>query len=255
VLIARCRAISARYVRLEKLAMIGIGMFLRRKSHASLPKLPVINARAIRWLLFCGIAACLLLTIFVIAAALLTPDYSRWLEPISQMGAEGRPHAQVINAGFIIIGLLLSGFAYGLYCHLGRCILAKMVWLALAVSSIGIILLGIFQADWKALGVTGTLEDNLHSVFAQVTFISFVTCMAMFTMLAHRKRLWCAFKRVSLAFFLANLVLLALLDAQVSWAGHGALEFSFMGLSLVWLVAVSLRSLRLPAHALLPQSP
>lgn len=255
MLTARYRAISARYVRLERPAMIGIGMVLRRKSPASLPKLAVTNARAIRWLLFCGIAASLLLTIFVTAAALLTPDYSRWLEPISQLGAQGRPHAQVMNAGFIIMGLLLSGFAYGLYCHLGRCILAKMVWLLLAVSSIGIILSGIFQADWKALGVTGTLEDNLHTVFAQVTFISFLTCMAIFTMLAHRRPSWCDFTRVSLVFFLANLVLLVLLDAQVSWAGHGVLEFCFMGLSLVWLVAVSLRSLRLLAHASLPQSP
>jgi hypothetical membrane protein len=160
-----------------------------------------------------------------------------------------------MNVGFIIIGLLISGFAYGLYCHLGRCILAKMVWLLLAVSGIGIILLGIFQADWTALGVTGTLEGNLHTVFAQVTFIAFLTCMAIFTMLAYRKPSWCAFTRVSLAFFLANLVLLVLLDAQVSWAGQGVLEFSFMGLSLVWLVAVSLRSLRLLAHASLQQSP
>ena len=255
VLTTHFRAISARYVRLERPAMIRIGTFLRRKSHASLPKLAVTNERAIRWLLFCGIAAFLVLTIFVTAAVLLAPDYSRWLEPISQLGAQGRPHAEVMNAGFIIIGLLISGFAYGLYCHLGRCILAKMVWLLLAVSSIGIILLGIFQADWKALGVTGTLEGNLHTVFAQVTFIAFLTCMAIFTRLAYRNPSWRDFTRVSLAFFLANLVLLALLDAQVSWAGQGVLEFSFMGLSLVWLVAVSLRSLRLLAHASLQQSP
>jgi hypothetical membrane protein len=229
-------------------------MLLRRKSHTSLPKLAVTNARAIRWLLFCGIAASLVLTIFVTAAALLTPDYGRWLEPISQLGAQGRPYAQVMNAGFIIIGLLISGFAYGLYCHLGRCILAKMVWLLLAVSSIGLILLGIFQAEWKALGVTGTLEGNLHTVSAQIAFIAFLTCMAIFSRLAHRNPSWRDFTRVSLALFLTNLVLLALLDAEVSWAGQGALELSFVGLSLVWLVAVSLRSLRLLAHASVQQS-
>lgn len=235
--------------------MIGIGTFLERKGHTSLPKLAVTKERAIRWLLFCGIAAPILLAIFVTVAALLTPDYSRWLEPISQLGAEGRPYAQVMNAGFIIIGLLISFFAYGLYCRLGRCILAKMVWLLLAVSSIGIVLLGIFQADWKALGVTGTLEGNLHTVFAQVAFIAFLTCIAVFTRLAHRNPSWRDLTRASLAVFLANLVLLALLDAEVSWAGQGVLELSFVGLSLVWLVAVSLQSLRLPVHAELQQSP
>jgi len=235
--------------------MIGIGTFLVRKGHASFLKSAVTNERAIQWLLFCGIAASLLLTIFVTAAVLLTPGYSPLSEPISQLGAQGRPHAEVMNAGFIIIGLLISGFAYGLYCYLGRTVLAKVVWLLLAVGSIGTILLGIFQDEWKTLGVMGTLEGNLHAVFAQVAFIAFLTCIAIFTRLAHRKPSWYDFTHVSLAVFLTNLVLLSLLVAQVSWAGQGALELSFVGLSLVWLVAVSLRSLRLLAHASLPQSP
>ncbi len=209
---------------------------------------------AARWLLTCGMLTPLLLAVFVTAAALLTPDYSPLSQPISQLGAQGRPHAEVMNAGFIIIGLLISGFAYGLYCHLGRCTLAKVVWLLLAVGSISTILLGIFQDDWTALGMTGTLEGTLHAVFAEVAFIAFLTCIAIFARLAHRKPLWYDFTRVSLAVFLTNLVLLSLLAAQVSWAGEGMLELSFMGLSLAWLVAVSLRSLRLPAHAALQQS-
>jgi len=35
----------------------------------------------------------------------------------------------------------------------------------------------------------------------------------------------------------------------------GVLELSFFGISLVWLVAVSLRSLRLPSHPGLLQDP
>ena len=58
--------------------------------------------RASRWLSLCGVMAPPILIVFIIVAAFVTPGYSHISETVSQLGAQGRPHPEVMNAGFII---------------------------------------------------------------------------------------------------------------------------------------------------------
>jgi len=192
----------------------------------------------------CGMLAPLLLAAFITATALLTTDYTPLYDTISYLGARGRPYADLMNSGFVISGLLMGAFSYGLYRRMGKSALARMVWLLLAIDSIGIVLSGVFQADSKVLGLAATPEGSLHSVFAYVAFFAFLTGIATFARLAYREPAWHRFAPLSIAVFAINLVLVALYIGGASWAGIGALELAFFGISLVWLVAVSVRSLR-----------
>jgi hypothetical membrane protein len=191
----------------------------------------------------------LLLGAFITAAALLTTDYTPLFDTISQLGARGRPYADVMNAGFVVTGLLMGAFSYGLYCRVRGGVFARMAWLLLAIDGIGTVLSGLFQSDSKALGPAGTTEGCLHSVFAYVAFFGFLTAVAIFARLAYRRPAWRGFTRVSLAVLVTNLVLVVLYIAGPSWVGIGSLELAFFSVSLVWLVAVSLRSLSLGTGA------
>lgn len=212
-----------------------------------------IHDRVNRPFLMCGVLAPPLLGVFVIAAGLVTPEYSYLSEPISQLGAQGKAHPEVMNAGLILSGMLITGFSYGLYRRLGSSGVAKMIWLLLAIDGIGIVLSGIFQADSKALGPASTLEGSLHSIFGQLAFFALLIGILMFARVVYRMPAWRGFTRMSLAVFVLNLVLLLVFLTKVSGTVEGALELSFFGISLVWLEAVSLRSLRLPAAGELQQ--
>jgi hypothetical membrane protein len=191
----------------------------------------------------CGMLSPLLLASFITATALLTTDYTPLYDTISYLGAHGRPYANLMNSGFVISGLLIGAFSYGLYRRMGRGVLAGMMWLLLAIDSIGIVLSGVFQADSKVTGLAATPEGILHSVFAYIAFFAFLTGIATFARLTYRDPAWRSFTPLSVAVFVINLVLVAVYIGGASWAGIGALELAFFGVSLVWLVAVSLRSL------------
>jgi len=211
--------------------------------HTTLPAAETAG-RATRWLLLCGVLAPPVLAVFVIAAAAVTPGYSHLSDTVSQLGARGRPHPEVMNAGFIVYALLLSGFAHGLYRHLGRSTGARAVWLLLTICGLTIILSAIFQDDSMALGDVTTLEGILHGVFAQIAFFALVIGMTVFARVVYLKPEWRCFTQFSLAVVVLNLVLSLMFLIEVATPVEGALQRSFFGLSLAWLLAVSLRALR-----------
>ena len=133
-----------------------------------------------KWLLLGGVIAPLILVIFIILAAIMPPGYSHLSETVSQLGAHGRPHPEIMNAGFITFGLLIIGFAYGLYRRFEISRTTKMLWLMLTIYGAGIILSGIFQDSVKSLSSFATVEGALHTVFAQTAFFSLVIGMWFF---------------------------------------------------------------------------
>ncbi len=126
-----------------------------------------------------------MLALFIFVAALLTPGYSHMSETISQLGAQGRPHPEVMSTGFIVFGLLVNGFAYGLYRRLQDHAGARIVWILLTIYGIGVSLSGIFQDGSKAPGTETNLESTLHSVFAMIGFLALIAGMWVFARLVH----------------------------------------------------------------------
>ena len=197
-------------------------------------------------LLLGGVLAPLLLAGFVIAAALVTDDYSGLSDTISQLGIHESPHPLVINSGFIICGLLLLGFAFGLRCRLGRGAVVRVIWVPLAVGGIGVALSGVLHADLDVPGATRTLEGDLHNAFAGVAYVSLLIGMALLAAAARRRQAWRDYATMSLAVLAASIVLLLVYASGVARPVEGALQLSFFGVTLVWLEAVALRALRGP---------
>jgi len=198
-----------------------------------------------RWLSLCGGAAPLVMVVFIITAALVTPGYSHLSETVSQLGAQGRPHPEVMNAGFIIYGLLINGFAYSLYRRLERHTGAKTVWLLLGIYGTGVLLSGIFQDDSKALGTVATMQGTMHSVFAMIGFFALVIGMVVFARIVYLNPAWRGFMQFSIAIAVLNLVLSLMFLIEVFGPVEGLLQRAFYAISLVWVEVVSLRSLRL----------
>lgn len=198
-------------------------------------------------LLVCGAITPPLLAAFIIAAVLVTPGYSYVSEGLSQLGARGQPHPEVINAGFTISGLLIFAFAYSLRRRLGDSVTAKTTVLLLMIVSICMILSGVFRADLDIPGTASTAEGNQHKIFAATAYFAFLTVMAVFAIVVRREEAWRSYTQMTLAVIALSLVVLLILILKTFPTVEGALQLTFVSLSLIWLEAISLRSLRLPA--------
>jgi len=198
-----------------------------------------------KWLAFCGLLAPLVLAIFIIIAALITPDYSHISDTVSQLGAQGRPHPEVMSAGFILYGLLISGLAYSLYMLLGRKTGAKLVFLFLAVYGIGVVLSGFFQDGSKAPGAEMNLESTLHSVFAMIGFLSLVVTMWIFGRVVNKNPKWPGYTKLSILIAILNLGLSLLFMIGGLSSVEGLLQRFFYLISLIWIGAVAYRAYQL----------
>jgi len=204
--------------------------------------------RVSRWLSLCGVVAPPILIVFIIVAALVTPGYSHVSETISQLGAQGRPHPEVMNAGFIVFGLLVNGFAYSLYRRLQNHTGARILWALLTIYGTAVLLSGIFQDASKVPGAESNLESTLHSVLAMIGFFALVAGMWVFARLVHRDPWWRKFTPLSIAIAVLNLGLSLLFLVEGLGSVEGLLQRSFYAISLFWIEVVSLRSLRLPTR-------
>ena len=207
-----------------------------------------VKEHVTRWLLLCGVLAPPLLAIFFVSVGVVTPDFSFISETISQLGARGMPYPGVMNSGFIVCGVLLILFALGLYLRLGRSVVAKAVWLLLAIEGICIVLSGVYQTDSPVPGITCSAEGNLHCIFSLIAFFVLPITMAVFLWITYRRPAWRGLTRISITVLVLNLLLFLVFMIVGADRIAGAMELSFFGISLVWLEAVSLRSLRLPAY-------
>jgi hypothetical membrane protein len=199
-----------------------------------------------RLFLVCGVLAPLALAGFVIAAALLTDDYSGLSDTISQLGIHESPHPLVMNTGFVLCGLLLFGFAFGLHSRLGRGVGARVVRVLLTVGGIGVVLAGVLHADRDVPGAARTLEGDLHNAVAGVAYVALLIVMATFAVVVRRRPSLRGYATMSLAVLAMSVVLLLVYASGAAEPVEGALQLSLFGVTLVWLEAVALRALRRP---------
>lgn len=110
----------------------------------------------------------LLLVVMLVLPYYSTPNYSITSNTTSHLGAQGSPHAWLMNIIFILLGLtsIVSGWR-----ALKTYFFHRLLLLVFGVSLIGA---GIFRHAPITEGVTVDIfQDQMHSVFASITGFSF----------------------------------------------------------------------------------
>ena len=199
---------------------------------------PHADSRLTRALLWCGVAAPISLVVFVVWAAAVTPDYSHMANTISQLAAQGRPHPEIMGAGFVVFGLLVDGFAWGLYRTLGRSGGTIAMLAGLLVFGMSVALSGFAQDYNQSPDVPHNLEGHLHSIFAQIAVIGLLVGMFFLARSAHQRPGWRIIPGVSVAAAVTVTgfgLLFTLLPASV----QGLLQRGLYGATLLWLICVA----------------
>lgn len=200
-----------------------------------------------RWLCVCGALIPWVMAAFVIAASLANPGYSHVSETVSLLGTRERVHPEVINLGFVVLGVLTLCFARGVYRVLGRRSGARVVWLLLAACGACVVVSGLFQDDPQVPGQPGTLEGALHSAFAFGAFFALLIAMLAVAKSVHRDPAWSGFTRLSAGIAAFAFALSLCMPAEAFRPFEGLLQRFLYAALLVWVEAIAFRSYHLAA--------
>lgn len=186
-----------------------------------------------------AVAAPALAGLISVVVGLLTPGYNPARASISVLGGRGEPYALVMNGGFLVLGAAVIALAWALHRSLdGRAAGATRV---LAAGGAGIIALALISRDPAAPVVTA-----VHRALAAAALLALAASPPLVAVaLRHDPGRWglvlfsSAVGLVSAVQLLAGAVLVALGRFPA-----GALERSFAGADLMWVMVVAILLLR-----------
>ncbi len=188
----------------------------------------------------CGVIAPVLFTIIVITLSLLRPGYSHVSQAISELGSVGAPNAIVQDGNFILLGLLIIAFAYGLHKGIGD---GKG-------SRLGPILVAVFGAVAAIGDGIFPLPGPLHQPLFIVGVIAFMIGILIITRRLKRDTNWQGYRLYSLGTGVIAIVLfIVLLSYAISTNGggpwFGALQRLFLAPLFLWIGVMAIHLLRL----------
>jgi hypothetical membrane protein len=153
---------------------------------------------------WCGIAAPIVFFVAMVAFAFLTPGYSNMTNAVSELGMAGAPYALGWNLlGFVLVGLLVMAFAWGMRLDLRPGKGAVGVPLLIGLSGLGLAGAGLIPAE---AGFVPSTATTLHLVMVAINFLPFLLASLFF---AFRLRTHAYWKRLTL--FSAAMGILAIL--------------------------------------------
>ena len=125
----------------------------------------------LRSLGLCGVAGPALFTLTTIVCSSMRPDYNHISDLISELGATGTPHAQLMNfAGFIPAGAMAVCFGITLFFVLPKRILTRIGAALFTMFGLGVIVQGLFSCD-PGCPIKGSMEHTVHDQVAGPTFL------------------------------------------------------------------------------------
>ena len=187
-----------------------------------------------RFFLFCGVLAPVMMVVIIIVVGQITPDYDPISDTISQMGIPDRPHAIVINGGYVIYGILMCLAAYGLYRGISSTSTAKRLAILLGIHAIGTILLGVFPDSLNLLPKHFT-DDLLHNTISAISYLPLLIGILIFLGIARQERALKVTGILGLVILIINLPMpvINMIDPLKSIVG--LLQRLLAGSSFFWL--------------------
>jgi len=204
--------------------------------------IPINNAQKL--LAICGIVGPVLYTIVLVTLGLLRPGYNHVTQSMSELGELGGPNAIIMNiAGFILLGLMMIAFAFGLHRGIGEGEGSKIGPVLVAVSGVALVITGIFPCDPGCVDVS--IVGSTHSVFAVIAAFALTFApLAIFQTLKKDNR-WHSYLAYSLVTTVVALVLSAVYGFNVSEQWKGLLQRISMGVPLLCVEAAAIVIFRL----------
>jgi hypothetical membrane protein len=192
----------------------------------------------IRYSAVSGIAAPVIFTLTVCILGLIQPGYRPFAQLMSELGETGAPYAIIMNVlGFGLFGILIVGFAPGLYFALGnrRTAFAGSAFILAA----GLAFIGMAFLPCDTACVPVTTAGSMHLVLGLVAIVAAVLAACTLAVPMREDTYWHGFWIYSLA---SGLFVLLLLPFYLSVQGYeGLFQRLMVAVILVWTEVIAIR--------------
>lgn len=194
---------------------------------------------------FCGVLAPPTMIIFILLAAHFTPGYSHISNTVSKLSEQGSQNPELMIAGFISYGALITGFSYALYLRLRHGWKAHIAWLTMTLYGLCMILAGVFQDTPGGNSAPLNTEGILHNAVIITSCFAMLIGMWMFAGSVYKKPSWFGFTWFTIGASFLGLVLSIIFVVQSYIPFSGLLQRFFYLVILIWIETVSIWLFRL----------
>ena len=194
-----------------------------------------------------GVVAPILYAATVIILGLLWSVYNPFSQVVSELGAVGAPHAPILGASFVAVGLLLVGFALGLHLGIPAGRTSYVAPLLIAIFGSAIVAQSFFPCPPGCVD-DGSFTAAMHGLTGLIGFIAIVFAPFFLFWRLKAGEAWKTYASLSLAVGLATPAgfVVSLLSDQLGlteWIG--ALQRLRFGIVFLWILLLALRLLSL----------
>ena len=200
-----------------------------------------------KFLAICGIIEPIIFAIIVMIAGLLRPDYSHLTDFVSELGAVGAPNAIIQRINFVLVGILIVAFTFGLHRGIGEGKDSIIGPLLIAIFGLSAVVSGIFSTDPIQ---PGSFSDIMHSISSAIGSMATIFGFFIISTRLEQNILWRRYQYFSIVIaFVAILVsvvgggLLGVLGAP------GLAQRLFMAVLFLWIEVMAIRLFRISSSA------
>jgi hypothetical membrane protein len=192
----------------------------------------------VRYSAISGIAAPVIFTLTVGILGFIQPGYSHLSQLMSELGETGAPYAIIMNVlGFGLFGILIVGFAPGLYFALRQRRTAFAGSAFILAAGVAFIAMAFLPCDTACVPVT--TAGRMHLVLGLVAVIAAVMAACILAYPMRMEMYWHGFWIYSLASGVLVLLLLPFFLSVQSY--EGMFQRLMVAVILVWTEVIAIR--------------
>jgi len=203
------------------------------------------SGNALRLLAICGIIGPILYTIVVFTLGVLRPGYCHRAQFLSELGEAGAPNAIIMNtAGFLLLGILLIAFAFGLHRGINEGKGSKIGPALIAWEGGGYVAVAFFPCDPGCVPVS--FSGMMHAWISWI-FLGAGEILAPFFIAKRFKNdsRWKKYRLYTLATGVVLVVFGVMFAFNMIKGWTGAIQRIEAGMSLLWVEIMAIKLLRL----------
>jgi len=211
----------------------------------------MINSRAgavFRFVALCGMTAPVLMLVLWTVASLMRPGYDQLSQYGSELGTG--PNATIMNANFVVTGLLIIVFATGLFANIPGVRWTRMGSILLGVFGAGEGAGGFFPCDPGCPITAQSVSQLTHNVDAVIDFVAIALAPFLFSLGLNSDDRWKGYRSYSLVTGLIAIGLFLVFSAaSLGYLGFvGLFQRLFLAATFLWIEVVAIRLLRISGH-------
>ena len=201
-----------------------------------------------RFLAICGIIAPIIFIIILMIASLLRPDYSHLTNFVSELGAVGALYAIIQRINFVLTGILIVAFTFGLHRGISDGKGSIIGPLLVAIFGLSAVMSGIFSTDTIQ---PGSFSDIIHSMSSAIGSVAAIIAFFIISERLEKDILWKPYRSFSIV-----IAIVAIIGSVVGVGILGAIGIPglgqrlFLAVLFLWIEVMAIRLFQISSISL-----